>query len=187
MLTLPDHTALLLIDVQQAFNDPRWGRRNNPHAERNIDTLLGSWRRARRPVFHVQHRRTHPGSLFYMDGPGFAFKPEAQPVAGEAVIHKDVNSAFIGTDLEPRLRAAGIEALVIAGLTTDHCVSTTTRMAGNLGFATWLVGDACATFERTGPDGRHYSAELMHDVALASVHGEFASVVSTGEMLFALA
>lgn len=186
MHTLPRHAALVLIDVQQAFNDPSWGQRNNPDAEQRIAQLLEAWRAGGRPLIHIQHRRERPASLFYVDGPGFPFKPEAQPLPGEPVLHKDVNSAFIGTDLEQRLRGLGVSTVVIAGLTTDHCVSTTTRMAGNLGFETFIVGDACATFERTGPDGRHYSAAQMHDVALASLHGEFATVVSTEEVVAAL-
>jgi len=187
MTTLPETTALILIDVQQAFNDPSWGARNNPDAEARIAQLLGHWRACGRPLFHIQHRRERPASLFYVDGPGFTFKQQAQPLAGEPIVHKDVNSAFIGTDLEARLRAAGVTALVIAGLTTDHCVSTTTRMAGNYGFETYIVDDACATFERVGPDGRHYSAEQMHDIALASLHREFATVVSTRDVVAALA
>jgi nicotinamidase-related amidase len=183
MNTLSHDTALLLIDVQQAFNDPGWGRRNNPEAEQRIGELLAAWRASGRPVIHIQHRRERPASRFYVDGPGFPFKPEALPRAGETILHKDVNSAFIGTGLEQHLHEAGIRALVIAGLTTDHCVSTTTRMAGNLGFDTIIVGDACATFERTGPDGTYYSAQLMHDVALASLHGEFATVLATREVL----
>jgi nicotinamidase-related amidase len=94
-----------------------------------------------------------------------------------------VNSGFIGTDLEPYLRANGIDNLVIVGLTTDHCVSTTARMAGNLGFTVTLVEDATATFERNGPDGIHYSADLMHRAALASLHGEFATVRSARDVL----
>lgn len=187
MTPLSRNTALVLIDVQQAFNDPGWGQRNNPDAEERIAELLAAWRAGERPLIHIQHRRERPASLFYVDGPGFPFKPQALPRAGEAVLHKDVNSAFIGTGLEQRLRAAGVTAVVIAGLTTDHCVSTTTRMAGNLGFETFIVEDATATFERTGPDGVHYSAQLMHDVALASLHGEFATVVSTREVVAALA
>jgi nicotinamidase-related amidase len=56
-------------------------------------------------------------------------------------------------------------------------------MAGNLGFAVTLVGDATATFERRGPDGTHYSADLMHHAALASLHDEFATVRSAREVL----
>ena len=183
MQALPSNAALISIDVQQGFDDPSWGRRNNPDAERRIAALLAAWRAGSRPVFHVQHHSTSPGGRFRPGTPGFAHKPEAAPLAGEPVIAKTVNSAFIGTDLELRLRAAGIDTLVIVGLTTDHCVSTTTRMAGNLGFTAWIVADATACFERIGPDGRRFSAELMHDAALASLHGEFATVVWTKALL----
>jgi nicotinamidase-related amidase len=177
MQALPDNATLILIDVQHAFDDERWGRRNNPHAETNIGQLLAAWRETSRPVIHVQHRNTAPGKLFSPDQPGFAIKPQAAPRGSEPVIHKSVNSAFIGTDLESRLRHAAVTHVVICGLTTDHCVSTTTRMAGNLGFSTYLVGDACATFERVGPTGRQWTAEEMHESALASLHDEFAQVV----------
>lgn len=186
MKQLPINAALIVIDVQRAFDDPSWGKRNQPAAESNIALLLDGWRATGRPLFHIQHRSARPASLFHPDAPGYPFKPEAQPLTGEPMIHKSVNSAFIGTDLEQRLRAAGIDTLAICGLTTDHCVSTTTRMAGNLGFATYLVGDAAATFERTGPDGCYFSAAQMHDSALASLHGEFATVVTTPQALGAL-
>jgi nicotinamidase-related amidase len=175
--------ALLLIDVQQGLDDPRWGARNNPDAERRIADLLAAWRAAGRPVIHVQHLSLEPRSPLREDVPGHAFKAEARPVAGEPVFRKHVNSAFIGTDLEAYLRAHGIESLVVAGITTDHCVSTTVRMAGNLGFTVTVVEDATATFERLGPDGAHYSADIMHRAALASLHGEFATVRSAQEIL----
>lgn len=177
-----DRAALLLIDVQQGFDDPRWGPRNNPDAERNIARLLQRWRSAGRPVVHVQHLSVDPDSPLRPDRSGCAFRPETTPLPGETVVRKSVNSAFIGTDLEPRLRRMGVETVVIAGLTTDHCVSTTTRMAGNLGFRTFVVADATATFDRVGPDGRHYAAEEIHRVSLASLHGEFATVMETDQV-----
>ena len=183
MTTLPHNTALILIDVQQAFNDPAWGQRNNPQAEAHIALLLARWRAAGRPLFHIQHKSRSPNGFFHADKPGHAFKPEAMPLPGEPVIVKNVNSAFIGTDLEERLRQQGIDTVVIAGITTDHCVSTTTRMAGNFGFTTYIVADACATFERTGIDGEHFTAEQMHATALASLHGEFATAVNTAELI----
>jgi nicotinamidase-related amidase len=177
------NAALVVIDVQQGFLDPRWGRRNNPDAERHVAALLAAWRSTGRPLFHVQHGSRSAEGAFYPGMPGHAFKPDAMPLAGETIVRKDVNSAFIGTDLEARLRAADITTVVLCGLTTDHCVSTTARMAGNLGFHVFLVGDACATHERTGPDGTYFSAEQMHATAVASLHGEFACVTTTADVL----
>jgi nicotinamidase-related amidase len=185
-VSLPSTTALLLIDVQQGLDDTRYGARNNPDAERRIAELLAAWRAAGRPVIHVQHLSLEPHSPLRADRPGHAFKLEAAPREDEPVFRKHVNSAFMGTDLETYLRTRGIDSLVMVGITTDHCVSSTARMGGNLGFAVTVVDDATATFERRGPDGTHYSAELMHGVTLASLHGEFATVRSTDEVLSAM-
>jgi nicotinamidase-related amidase len=186
-MQLPPNAALVVIDVQQGFLDPCWGQRNHPDAESKVAALLAAWRQAGRPLYHVRHASRSPHGAFRAGTPGFAFKPEAQPLEGEAVITKEVNSGFIGTDLEQRLRAAGIDTVVLCGLTTDHCVSTTARMAGNLGFSVVVVEDACATHERTGPDGRHFTAEQMHDTALASLHGEFARIAAADAVLVELA
>ena len=176
-------TALLIIDVQQGLDEPRYGQRNNPDAEKRIADLLEGWRESDRPVIHVQHQSLEPGSPLRAEEPGNAIKAEALPVSGEPIFHKHVNSAFIGTDLESYLRGRGIDSLVMAGLTTDHCVSTTARMAANLGFTVTVVEDATATFERCGADGTHYSADLMHGAALASLHGEFATVRRADDIL----
>ena len=182
---IPREAALLLIDVQQGFDAPGWGARNNPEAELNIVRLLEAWRKAGWPILHVQHISVEPGSVLGAGEPGAELKPEAVPAAGEPLFQKHVNSAFIGTDLEAYLRERGITALVIVGLTTNHCVSTTARMAGNLGFDTYVVDDATATFDRVGHDGRRYNAEEVHAISLASLHGEFATVVGTKEALAA--
>lgn len=175
--------ALLIIDVQQGLDDPSYGARNNPDAERRMADLLAAWRAARRPIIHVQHLSLEPQSPLRADRPGHVFKNEVAPLPGEPVFQKHVNSAFIGTDLEAHLRDRGIDSLILVGLTTDHCVSTTARMAGNLGFSVTLVEDATATFERRGPDGAHYSADIMHRAALASLHGEFATVRTSRDVL----
>ena len=179
----PSSAALLLIDIQQGLDDPCWGARNNPQAEQRVADLLAAWRAAGGPVIHVRHASLRPDSPLREGAPGHAFKTEALPIAGEPVFRKQVNSAFIGTDLEAYLRAHGIDSIVMAGLTTDHCVSTTARMAANLGFDVTLVDDATATFARHGPDGQHYSADVMHGAALASLQGEFATVRSTHDLL----
>jgi nicotinamidase-related amidase len=180
---LPKDAALIIIDVQKGFDDPSWGRRNNPQAESNIARLLDAWRKTGRPLFHVQHSSRMPGSLLGPTSPGFEIKDAVKPRPDEPVIRKNVNSAFIGTDLEARLRQNGLKTLVFAGLTTDHCVSTTARMAGNMGFDTYVVSDATATFDRAGPDGKHYDAEEVHQVSLASLHEEFATVTDTETLL----
>jgi len=183
VLTLPANATLLMIDVQQGFDEPSLGKRNNPDAEQQMAKLLAAWRRTHRPVIHIQHMSREPHSPFRPGQSGNAIKTLAQPQSDEPIIQKEVNSAFIGTDLEARLRAADVSTLVIVGLTTDHCVSTTTRMAGNLGFTAYLVADATATFDRIGHDGTFYPAEQLHKVSLASLHGEFATVVDTATLL----
>ena len=175
--------TLIVIDVQRAFDDPSWGPRNNPEAEQRVADALAGWRERGAPVVHVRHASPGADGLFVPGRPAFDFKEEALPIEGEPVITKHVNSAFIGTDLEARLRNHGVEAVVFAGLTTDHCCSTTVRMAGNLGFQTWVLADAMATFDRRAPDGETIPAEEMHRTALASLDGEFGEVMQTAEAL----
>src|SRR4051794_9346638 len=180
--------ALIVVDVQHAFDE--WEaagkRRNNPDALARIADLLRAFRQRRMPVFHIRHEGTKPDSSFLPYGTGYAVKEEARELLGEPVLVKHVNSSFIGTDLEARLRAADIETLVICGATTNHCVETTTRMAGNLGFDACLVRDATWTFDRVGPDGDAHSAEDIHAMTLANLNGEFARIVLAAEAIAAL-
>lgn len=181
-------TALIVIDVQRAFDlwEQAGQRRNSPDAVARIADLLAAFRAARATIVHIRHRGTHPGSLFRTDSPGHAVKDEAREQPGEPVLIKTVNSSFIGTRLEALLRDAHISSLVICGATTNHCVETTTRMAGNLGFDTWLVRDATWTFDRTGPDGERHTAEALHAVTLANLHGEFARIAYAADIADAL-
>jgi nicotinamidase-related amidase len=175
-------TALIVVDVQKGFDDPVWGSRNNPDAEKQMMRLLSAFRERGATVFHFQHLSQNPNSPLHPDRPGCALKDELRPVAGERLLTKKVNSCFIGTPLEQELRKQGIESLIICGLTTDHCVSTTARMGANLGFRVHVAADATATFDRTGPDGHGYAAQLIHDTTLASLNEEFA-IVGTCDML----
>lgn len=176
-----DRPALILIDIQKGFNNVEYwgGQRNNLDAEKNASELLKLWRENNLPIFHIKHCSSNPTSLLNETNAGNEFLDIVKPIGSEPVIKKNVNSAFIGTDLKERLDNAAISKLVIVGLTTDHCVSTTIRMAGNLGFETFLVSDATATFNKKGLDGQNYSAELIHETALASLNDEFARVVTT--------
>ena len=182
---LPANAALLIVDVQRGFDDPAWGERNNPGAEANIARLLAAWRSGGRPVHHVHHVSLHADGSFRHGSAGHLPKPEAEPRAGEMVHRKTVNSAFIGTALEETLTSAGIRTLVIVGFTTNHCVSTTARMAGNLGFDTYVVADATAAFQRRALDGTIRPAQTVHDGALSDIQGEFAAIVDTQAVLAA--
>ncbi len=183
-----DHPALVLIDIQKGFEDIAYwgGERNNLDAEQNMEKLLALWRTNKLPVFHVKHCSTNPNSPLAKGNPGNDFLDFIIPQKDESVIEKEVNSAFIGTNFQEQLKQQNINNLVIIGLTTDHCVSTTTRMAGNFGFTTYLVEDAVATFNKTGAKGENYSAQLIHDTAIASLKDEFATIVSTASLTRAI-
>jgi nicotinamidase-related amidase len=183
MTSLADNSALIIIDVQDGLDDPRLGKRNNPDAESNMARLLAAWREQGRPIYHVQHMSTRPTSTLRPELPGNAIKRIVAPQGNEPVLRKTVNNAFIGTDLEKRLRTAGIQSVVIVGLTTGHCVSATARMAGDLGFKTFVVDDATACHDVTSYDGQYYPAEAVHALSLASLHDEFATIVKTDQLL----
>jgi len=182
---LPANATLILIDVQRGFDAPYWGERNNPGAERTIEQLLSRWRASHRPVIHVRHDSVEPDSALRPDSPGNAIKAEAAPAQGEPVLGKHVNSAFIGTDLEARLKAGSTDTVVLCGFTSNHCVSTTARMAGNLGFRTLVLSDATVAFamRSPGPNGRLIPAEVMHQVGLAEQNRAFATILTTDELI----
>ena len=183
MRILPSNAALILIDLQTAIDHPSWGDRNNPDAEKNVAALLDAWRTSDRPIYHVRHDSIEPESHYRPGQPGNDFKPEARPLPGEVVIAKRTNSAFIGTDLEARLRAAPQTVLVIAGVITNNSVEATVRMAGNLGFDTFLVEDACFTFARKDWSGRLRTADEVHAMSLANLDGEYCTVIRTADVV----
>jgi nicotinamidase-related amidase len=162
MHRLPHNTALLLIDLRDGPGGPRGtARRNNPAMEENVRQLVQAWRASGRPVIAVEHTARWPGAPLHY-------------------------SAVVGTTLDGELARRGIGTLVLTGLATDRCVSTTARVAANFGFTTYVVADATATFERLGPGGRRHSADDVHAIALAELNGEFATIVDTASVLGAL-
>jgi len=187
-ISVKDNPALILIDIQKGFDDINYwgGDRNNPEAEQNAGKLLAFWRKMRLPVFHAKHCSSNPNSRLAEGQPGNEFQDVVAPIDDEVIIKKNVNSAFIGTDLKQQLDVARITKLVIVGLTTDHCVSTSVRMAGNFGYDTYVVDDATATFCKSGINGQFFSAGIIHETALASLNDEFATVIKTETLLEAL-
>lgn len=182
----PSGSALLLIDLQNSIDHPIWAigsPRNNPDAEVVIARLLAHWRAQSWPVWHVRHDSTEPNSHYRPGQPGNDFKVEVAPIDGEPIIPKQVNSPFIRTDLERRLRSEGHESLVVVGVITNNSVEATVRMAGNLGFATYLVSDGCFTFGRKDWNGVSRTAEEVHAMSLANLDGEYCTVVTAQAIL----
>ena len=179
-----DHTALLVIDVQRAFDDDEyWGERNNPDCEANVAALIDAWREARRPLVYVRHDSEEPGSPLAPGEPGNAFK---DVVTGDPdlLVTKRVNSAFYGDpDLHAWLQERGIGSIAVCGITTNHCVETTARMGANLGYDVLFALDATHTFDRTGPDGGRLRADELARATATSLHGEFAAVVRTADLV----
>lgn len=174
--------ALIVIDVQKGFDtESYFGKRNNPNMERNIKKLLDYWRKQKAPVIFVKHNSTEIHSPLRKGSPGneFSIKNNEE----EVIFEKTVNSSFYakgpkGICLEHYLQNLKVKNIVLVGLTTDHCVSTTARMGANLGFEVMVVADGCATFGKAG-----FTSYLIHDTALASLSGEFATIVNTSELL----
>ena len=183
-MTQSDNPALLLIDIQKGMNDLGYygGHRNNPQAEEQAAELLAFWRAHQLPVIYVKHNGTPPSPLA-KGAPGNDFKEIIRPNKGEPIFEKEVNSAFIGTELDAFLKKEGIRHLVLVGLTTAHCVSSTARMAGNFGYNTYIISDATATFDTLGSNGQLYEAALVHDICLANLKNEFATILDTAGLL----
>jgi nicotinamidase-related amidase len=180
-------TCLLVIDPQQGINDLRhWGgangRRNNPEAENKTQTLLTVWRARQMTVMFTQHDSRQKVSPLKVSAASGAFLRGLEPRPGDVVIRKDVNSAFIGTRLEVELRRRHIARLVVVGFFTNSSVESTVRMAGNMGFDTYLAHDCCATVNQMGVDGRDHDPRLVHDISVANMHGEFCTALTAADI-----
>lgn len=175
--------ALILIDMQRGINTPGLGHRNNPQAEDNMAQLLGAWREAGLPIVHVRHISRSPDSIFWPGQSGVEFQERFLPQPNEHVVEKNVPDAFINTGLERWLHQRDIRKLVIVGVITNNSIEATARTAGNLGFTAFVASDAAFTFDKVDFSGRLRTAEEVHDMSLANLHGEYARVLSTAEIL----
>ena len=176
--------ALLLVDIQKAFLEKDYPGliRNNENAEFICGKILKKWRTLDLPIIHVRHSSTNPESKLHKSRPGFEFNDYVTPLETEMVLTKEVNSAFIGTNLENILIKSHIDTLVIVGMTTNHCISTTVRMSGNLGFDTYLISDSTACYNTKGMDGEIIDCNTIYNSALASLQEEFATVIDSKEL-----
>lgn len=176
--------ALLLVDIQKAFLEKDYPGliRNNENAEFICGKILKKWRTLDLPIIHVRHSSTNPESKLHKSRPGFEFNDYVTPLETEMVLTKEVNSAFIGTNLENILIKSHIDTLVIVGMTTNHCISTTVRMSGNLGFDTYLISDSTACYNTKGLNGEIIACNTIYNSALASLQEEFATVIDSKEL-----
>ncbi|HUP67024.1 MAG TPA: cysteine hydrolase family protein [Sphingomicrobium sp.] len=178
-----DRAVLLPIDMQQAFDRAPWPRRWNHEVDANGLALIGAWRSAGRQIIHVRHDSVQPDSTLAPGTPGNEFRPGFGPVDGEALVTKTVNSAFIGTDLDQRLKQLGARRVVAFGISTDMCVSTTIRMGANLGWDMILAPDACDCFDLPAADGTGWiCAEDVQRAHVATLAFEFCRVASIAEL-----
>mgnify|MGYP001256090416 FL=1 len=176
--------ALIIIDVQKAFLEKDYPgiKRNNINAELVCGNILNKWRKNDLNVIHVRHSSSNPESKLHKSKPGFEFNDYVKPKNNEIVLTKNVNSAFIGTGLDEILKNLNINTLVIVGMTTNHCISTTVRMAGNLGYETFLISDSTACYNTKGLDGKEIDCQVIFEASIASLSGEFAEIISSVEL-----
>jgi nicotinamidase-related amidase len=178
-----DRAVLLPVDMQRAFDGPPWPRRWNDRVDENGIALLKQWRKAGRPIVHVRHDSIVEGSSLAPGSDGNKFRPGFEPLEGEPLVTKSVNSAFIGTDLDLRLRRLGARHIVTFGISTDMCVSTTVRTGANMGWDMVLAADACDCFDLPDGKGGTIAAETVQAAHIATLGFEFCRVVSTKELV----
>ncbi|OOG73922.1 isochorismatase [Sinorhizobium sp. A49] len=183
---LPNNAVLIPIDMQQAFDAAPWPPRWNTDVDDNGRALLSAWRAAGRPIIHVRHDSVAPGSTLQPGAPGNAPRPGFAPVGDEPLVSKSVNAAFIGTDLDLRLRRLGVDTIVLFGISTDMCVSTSVRVGANLGYRVILVEDACDCFDQPDGQGGTIPARDIHRAHVATLRAEFAEITTTAAIVSVL-
>jgi nicotinamidase-related amidase len=178
------NTTLILVDVQKAFLEKDYPgiNRNNHDAEFICGNILSKWRELKLPIIHVRHSSTNLDSKLHKSKPGFEFNDHVKPLDNEVVLTKKVNSAFIGTKLENILNNMNIKTLVFVGMTTNHCISSTVRMSGNLGFETYLISDSTACYDTMGMDGKMIDCNVIYENSLANLSKEFATIINSNKL-----
>lgn len=175
--------VLLPIDMQQGFDEPSWPPRWNKQMDANGLALIAEWRATGRPIIHVRHDSVEPGSTLTPRTPGNNFRPGFGPQGDEPLITKSVNSAFIGTDLDLRLKRLGAKHVIAFGISTDQCVSTTIRTGANMGWDMTLVSDACDCFDLPDGSGGTISAKDLHAAHVATLLFEFCRGLTTEQLI----
>ncbi len=180
---IPEGSLLIVINAQKALHFSGQKKRSNLTAEDNILSLLKFWRKRKWPVLHVKHISENVNSLFYKDSLGTEFIQGLGPQGKEIVIEKKKSSAFAKTSLENHISNLKVPAIVLAGFTASECIDATARQANDLDIKTFVIGDATATFDLVGPQGRLHKAEKIHRSVMASLHANSIDVIDTNSVL----
>jgi nicotinamidase-related amidase len=175
--------ALIIVDMQRGMQATDPQLRNNLDAEKNIALLLSTWRNSSRPIVHVRHISREPKSPFWPGQVGVEFQTALRPFPSEHIVEKNVPDAFINTGLERWLHARTVKSVAIVGVSTNISIESTARTSGDLGFKTYVVSDATFAFSKTDYAGVSRSAAEVHAMSLANLNGEFATIISTTELL----
>ncbi|WPO97589.1 isochorismatase family protein [Pseudomonas sp. HR96] len=176
-------TPLIILDVQDAIDQPRWNGKNNPGYLAVIQRLLAHWRGNGWPVLHVKHDEANPASTYHTHGPWNAIKREVAPIAGEPVIVKQHNCAFIGTELDALLKGMQVRRVVLTGVVIHHSMDATVRAGKALGYEIILPADATTAVPVAGDAGKSWDAASVHELTLAILAGEYAEVVTAEALL----
>jgi nicotinamidase-related amidase len=177
-------TAVLIIDMQQGMADRIAAGRApvNPDAMNRMADLLGFARRSGMAVIHVHHDDADPASPFRKGAPGGAPMACAAPLPGEPVFWKSRSSAFAGTGLADHLEAEGIDRLIVAGAVAAFCVTSTVRMASDLGYRVLLPQDALLGFDLPAHDEGRIDAATVQRVTLSILGADFARLTTVAEI-----
>ncbi|MDD9908258.1 MAG: cysteine hydrolase family protein [Ahrensia sp.] len=175
--------TLVIIDMQKALDDPRYGTRGQHDAEANMARLLTHWRDLGNPVVHVRDNSLDPDSPYAPGKATHEFKPQLAPLQHEPIIDKQTNNAFIGTDLMQVLEEFGSSDLIVCGVHLHQCVESTVRMAGNLGFLVFLPEDCVICVDVLDRKGNRWTADQVHDLTLAILDGDYCKVVSSADLM----
>jgi nicotinamidase-related amidase len=187
-------TALLCVDIQSGLDihcTTYYGKTcSNPSFEEKVTWLLSVVRGSQEDektrnvhIIHVHHDSSDPESPLHPTKLTHAPHPCAAPASAEVQLTKTASSAFIGTNLAERLCTLGVKQVLVMGISTDHCVSSTVRMAADLEVCgtregVWLVEDCTRCFDSHGT----YDAEVVQNVTVRSLKDEFCGVTNSTEV-----
>ncbi|MGU9803890.1 cysteine hydrolase family protein [Pseudomonas sp. PICF6] len=176
-------TALLVIDFQNEYFTGKMPIPDGAAALANTRELIDFADDHHMPVFHIQHIAPAGSAVFAEGGETVKFHPDMQPRAQDVVLQKTTVSVFGSTDLDKRLKSAGIENLIISGLMTHACVAGAARDAAPLGYNVLVASDASATRAITRVSGEAIDKDALHKAALAEVEDTFGDVMTTAQII----